>query len=469
MKQGLHARLGQTINLTPQLLQSIRLLQLTAPQLEQELRQALERNPMLEYDEHDEAGETEADAHDAACDDAAREAAAWDDLPEPAFLSGTRSACGNDDATARIAAGLSSDPRVRLLDTLALRWNAHDLALAGWWLDHCDDHGLLESPLSGLHAQGAQALGVDAAELEQVRQRLLHGECAGVAAADAGECLLAQLAELPADTTRALAEHILREHITLLAAHDHDALAAALGVDAAAVEAAVARILGLRPTPFEDTISVDDGIIIPDAVAWRAGDGWRVALNDRATPQVRVAAHCERALAQAPGDNTVLRGMLEEARWLVRGVAMRNDTLLRTVQVLIARQQGFLERGEEALSPLTLREVADAIGMHESTVSRITSGKYLQTPRGTIELKKLFVVRLDGAEVGGAAVRAMVKRLIEAEPAHAPLADDTIAGLLARKGVRIARRTVAKYRDQLAIAPARARQRRVPAAMEIAS
>lgn len=469
MKQGLQTQVGQTINLTPQLLQSIRLLQLTAPQLEQELRQALERNPMLEYDEHDEAGETEADAHDASCDDAAHEAAAWDDLPEPAFLSGTRSAGGNDDATARIAAGESSDPRVRLLDALALRWNAHDLALASWWLDHCDDHGLLESPLSELQAHGAQALGVDVAELERLRQRLLHSECAGAAAADAGECLLAQLAELAEDPTRALAEHILRGHIALLAAHDHDALAAVLGVDVPAVKAAVALILGLRPTPFEDTTSAEDGIIVPDAVAWRAGDGWRVALNDRATPQVRVAVHCERALAQAPGDNTALRNMLEEARWLVRGVAMRNDTLLRTVQVLVARQQGFLERGEEALSPLTLREVADTIGMHESTVSRITSGKYLQTPRGPIELKKMFAVRLDGADVGGAAVRAMVKRLIEAEPAHAPLADDTIAGLLARKGVRIARRTVAKYRDQLAIAPARARQRRAPAALEIAS
>ena len=189
------------------------------------------------------------------------------------------------------------------------------------------------------------------------------------------------------------------------------------------------------------------------------GGGWRVALNGRSTPRVRIAAHCEQALAGAPGEHSALRGLLDEARWLVRGIAMRNDTLLRTAQVLVERQQAFLERGEEAIAPLTLREVADAIGMHESTVSRITSGKYIQTPRGTFELKRLFAVRLEGAAVSGSAVKAMVKRLIDAEPPHAPLADDVIAGMLARQGVRIARRTVAKYRDQLSIGPARARMR----------
>jgi RNA polymerase sigma-54 factor len=183
-----------------------------------------------------------------------------------------------------------------------------------------------------------------------------------------------------------------------------------------------------------------------------------VALSHGALPKLRISAHCEAALSQATGDVGALKGLLDEARWLVRGVAMRNETLLKTAQVLVERQRGFLERGEEALAPLTLKEVADAIGMHESTVSRITSGKYMQTPRGTIELKRLFCVRLEGAAVGAAAVKAMVKRLIETEPANAPLADDAIAGLLARQGIRIARRTVAKYRDQLAIAPASIRR-----------
>lgn len=457
VKATMSPKLGLGVNLTPQLLQSIRLLQLTAPQLELELRQALERNPLLEQDEAEDEGVDSAT-------DAQQEAAAWDELPEPSFLSGGNGGGEfDDDAASRIADGESSDPRVRLLQSLSLQWKPCDVELAAWWLDQCDDRGYLEAPLDELHLLGASSCNVDATELEIVRQRLLHGEWPGVAARDAAECLDAQLSLQPESEARTLAAHILADHIDLLAMHDEAALARALKVDAEAVRAAVALILTLRAHPIADAAVNERDIVVPDVVAWRADGRWHVALNGRTAPRLRIAPHCERALADAPGDVSALRGLLDEARWLVRGVAMRNDTLLRTTQVLVERQRAFLERGEEAIAPLTLREVADAIGMHESTVSRITSGKYLQTPRGTIELKRLFAVRLDGAEVSGSAVKAMVKRLIDDEPSHAPLADDTIAGLLARQGVRVARRTVAKYRDQLAIAPAR--QRRRPAAL----
>lgn len=454
MKATISPKLGLGVNLTPQLLQSIRLLQLTAPQLEMELRQALERNPLLEQDESDED-----DADPASPTAAQLDTAAWDELPEPSFLSGGNVGGDYDDAASRVADGASTDPRVRLLQSLSLQWHARDLELAAWWLDQCDDRGYLEAPLDELHGLGADACNVDASALEIVRQRLLHGEWPGMAARDAGECLRAQLSLLPDSTARNVAVRILRDHLDLLAMHDTAALAKALGRDADTVREAVALILSLRAHPVEDAPASDRDVIVPDVVAWRADGGWRVALNQRSTPRVRIAPHCERALSDAPGEAGALRGLLDEARWLVRGVAMRNDTLLRTTQVLVERQRAFLERGEEAIVPLTLREVADAIGMHESTVSRITSGKYLQTPRGTFELKRLFAVRLEGADVSGSAVKAMVKRLIDDEPAHAPLADDTIAGLLARQGVRVARRTVAKYRDQLAIAPARQRRR----------
>lgn len=455
MKATVRATMVQGVNLTPQLLQSIRLLQLTAPQLEQELRQTLERNPLLEHEDTPEEVESVDDAGIAAL-----EAAAWDELPDAAFLSGgSGSGVDGDDAIGRIADQASSDPRVRLLQQLAQHWSERDLQRAAWWLDQCDDRGYLEQPLSELAALAAQAFPNQAGELEVVRQRLLHGDWPGMAASDAGECLCAQLMALPDNATRKLAMRILARHIDLLAAHDHAALATVLKADTAQVHAAVALILSLRPYPVEAPVELEDLHIVPDVIAWHAGGSWRVALNRRTTPRIRIAPHCERALASGKsGDNTVLRGLLDEARWLVRGLAMRNDTLLRTAQVLVERQRAFLERGDEAIAPLTLREVADAIGMHESTVSRITSGKYIQTPRGTLELKRLFAVRLEGAEVGGAAVRAMVKRLIDAEPAATPMADDVIAGLLARQGVRVARRTVAKYRDQLSIGPARSRQ-----------
>ncbi|MEN1941504.1 RNA polymerase factor sigma-54 [Luteimonas sp. MJ174] len=460
MKGNMRAGLVQGVKLTPQLLQSIRLLQLTAPQLEQELLQALEHNPLLEHDDTDDGAASGAgDAPDAA----AVEASAWDELPEPAFLSGGSGAPGGgggDDATQRIADGESSDPRLRLLRLLALHWAPRDLEVAAWWLDHCDDRGYLEQPLDQLLAAARAAFPRRGDDVDTLRLRLLHGDWPGMAATDAAECLGAQLRALPEDATRALAARILAMHMDLLAAHDHGALAAATGADPAAIEAALSLVLGLRPHPVQAPAASTHEHIVPDVVAWQGGGAWRVALNRRGMPQVRIAAHCERALAGS--GHVALRGLLDEARWLVRGVAMRNDTLQRTAQVLVERQRAFLDQGPEAIVPLTLREVADAIGMHESTVSRIVSGKYIQTPRGTFELKRLFAVRLEGAGIAGTAVKAMVKRLIDSEPANAPLADDVIAGLLARQGVRIARRTVAKYRDQLAIGPARARQRLAP-------
>jgi RNA polymerase sigma-54 factor len=461
MKASVRAQMSQSLNLTPQLLQSIRLLQLTAPQLEMELRQALDRNPMLELDEGDEAGETDAEAGDAEADEAMSEAAAWDELPDPQFMSGMSGGVtvGDDDATQRIADGVSSDWRLRLLDELRLDWKAADLAVAAWWLDRTADTGLLEAERAALTADGVAELGVPARELEIVRQRLLHGDWTGLCAIDAAECLAAQLDRLPDCDGLALARRIVRDHLATLARHDGRALANALDCSIEAADRAVALILSLESCPVPDAPSQGDDHIVPDVVVRKLGGTWRVSLNGRTLPKVRISAHCEAGLSRAPGDVSALRGLLDEARWLVRGIAMRNDTLMRTTQVLVERQQAFLDKGEEAIAPLTLREVADAIGMHESTVSRITTGKYIQTPRGTFELKRLFAVRLEGAEVSGAAVKAMVKRLIEAEPSHAPLADETIAGLLARQGVRIARRTVAKYRDQLDIAPARARQR----------
>jgi RNA polymerase sigma-54 factor len=456
MKTSLRPQQAQTVHLTPQLLQTIRLLQLTAPQLEQELRQALERNPLLEQDTPDiESEDDEAPAPDSA----ATEAASWDELPEPMFLSGGgATGDGDEDRMARIQAGESTDPRQRLLALLQLqRWSARDLSIAAFWLDHCDDRGYLEGDVTELCNAGATQLDVATEEFECVRQRLLHGEWPGVAASDVGECLRAQLSLRPDSAPRGLARRILDGHVELLARHDEIALAAALRATVDDVRAAIALVLSLKPHPF-DAAPADSGYIIPDVVAWHGGGAWRVALNTATLPRVRIAPHCEQALSHSGSDHAALRGLLDEARWLVRGVAMRNDTLLRTAQVLVERQRGFLERGDEAMAPLTLKEVADAIGMHESTVSRITTGKYLQTPRGTFELKRLFAVRLEGAAVGAVAVKAMVKRLIEAEPANAPLADDVIAGLLARQGVRIARRTVAKYRDQLSIGPASLRR-----------
>lgn len=457
MKNSMQMKTAQSLNMTPQLLQSIRLLQLNTLQMEMELRQALERNPLLEEDEDHAIGET---ALDAPADLADTEVAAWDELPDPTFLSGGQNGTSfDDDGMARIADGESSDPRLRLLEQLRLELPTETLALAAWWLDHCDDRGYLEGTVSDALDSGVTELGIERSTLEIVRLRLLNGPVPGVAACDPVECLLAQLRQLPADADQALARRIVEQHIDLLASHDHAALSTTLKADETAISRACGLISMLQAHPFSAPTSAEN-IIIPDVVAWQAGDGWRVALNDRSLPRLRVSPQCEQALSgQGSAGHGELRGLLDEARWLLRGIAMRNDTLLRTARVLVEHQAAYLSEGEEALAPLTLREVAEAIEMHESTVSRITTGKYIQTPRGTLELKKFFAVQLEGAEVSGAAVKAMVKRIINGEPQATPLSDDNIATMLARDGVHIARRTVAKYRDQLDILPVRARAR----------
>ena len=457
MKATLATQLGQQLHLTPALLQSIRLLQLNGLQLEQEIRQALENNPLLELEEH------VADAEPLPGNDAQLETAAFDELPESSMwdVAGSSWNDADEDRTARLVAGESSDPHLRILQALALELDEADLAIAAFWLEHCDDAGYLDAPLPQLAQLASARFDRDGAHVEGVRQRLLHGEPTGMAACDLRECLQVQLATLAGTVpARHLANRLLAGDLDLLAGHDYAAIARAHGVEQADVHEAFRLILSLQPRPCDAMQAQEDGTVIPDVVAWHADGQWRIALNPGTTPRLSINPAYEKAVNDSDaGANQPLREMLQEARWFTRGLSMRYDTLLRTARVIVERQAAFLSEGEEAMAPLTLKEVADAIGMHESTVSRITSGKYLQTPRGTFELKHFFAVRLEGASISGLAVKAMVRRLIESEPAARPLADDAIALLLARQGVNIARRTVAKYREQLDIAPARERKR----------
>ena len=465
MKASVSVQLGQQLHLTPQLLQSIRLLQLDAQQLQMEVARVLEQNPMLELDE--EAATADAGAVPESGADAVQlETAAFDELTESSMwdVAGASWSGEGEDRMQRIAEPGSSDPCVRVLQRLALELDPKSLEIAAFWLEHCDDAGYLEGDHEALLLRACARFDVAAPRIEAIRQRLLHGEPAGLAARDVGECLRAQLAALPAPcAARPLAARILEHCVAELASHDHAGIARRLHAEEADVAEAVRLVLSLQPRPAQAEAGQPDdaGYVIPDVVVWHADRQWRVALNPATAPKLSVNGTYERALAQA-GDSEGagrLRELLQEARWLTRGLSMRYDTLLRTTRVIVERQAAFLERGDEAMAPLTLKEVADAIGMHESTVSRITSGKYVQTPRGTFELKHFFAVRLEGANVSGAAVKAMVRRLIESEPAARPLADDAIAALLARQGVNIARRTVAKYREQMSIAPARERRR----------
>ncbi|HYG05382.1 MAG TPA: RNA polymerase factor sigma-54 [Stenotrophomonas sp.] len=457
MKPTLSTQLGQQLHLTPQLLQSIRLLQLDGLQLELEIRRALDNNPLLELEE----AEAEA-AEETAPEATTLDTAAFDELPESSLwdVAGANWNDGEDDRLQRIAAGESTDPHLRVLQQLALELDERRLGVAAFWLEHCDDAGYLVAPRAELALLASARLDVDADTVEAVRQRLLGGDPAGLAAQDLRESLQAQLAALSGKVAgRHLAQRILAGDLDLLASHDYPRLAQALDAEAADVREAVRLILSLQPRPGDSLLPTPTQAVIPDVVAWHADGQWRVALNPSTTHRLTLNPAHERALADAGDASPALREMLQEARWLTRGLSMRYDTLLRATRAIVERQSAFLSRGEEAMAPLTLKEIAEEIGMHESTISRITTGKYLQTPRGTFELKHFFAVRLEGASVSGQAVKAMVRRLIESEPAGRPLADEAIALLLARQGVNVARRTVAKYREQLDIAPARERRR----------
>lgn len=461
MKTGLATQLGQQLHLTPQLLQSIRLLQLDGLQLEMEVRRALELNPLLELEE-EQSAESPALVTDST-DTAAIETAAFDELPESNLwdIPGASWNDGDDDRMQRMEACESSDPQVRVLAKLSLELSDTDLQIAAFWLEHTDDAGYLVQEPASLAMIAAAQHGVSAEHTEALRQRILHGEYTGLAARDLCECLLAQLAGLAGRVPgRPIAQRILESCLELLGSHDYDAIASHLDLDADQVREAVRLILSLQPRPGEALVPEAAAYVVPDVVAWHADCAWRVALNPATTPRLSVMPMHERALEQSDQSAGAqkLRELLQEARWLTRGLSMRYDTLLRTARAIVERQAGFLSQGDEAMAPLTLKEIADEIGMHESTISRITTGKYMQTPRGTFELKHFFAVRLEGASVSGPAVRAMVRRLIESEPAGKPLADEAIAGLLARQGIHIARRTVAKYREQLDIAPARQRR-----------
>lgn len=488
MKTALKAQFGQQLTLTPQLLQSIRLLQLSTPQLELEVIRALETNPMLEREDEDSipasADEAETsiavDKHDDALPSEdhiiQNDMDAIDEFPNMEEWGGSNdwtNAGAEDDPVQHLVAREGGDLRQRVSTQLLLGLTDEvDIAAAVWLVDQVEDNGYLAMPLATLYREANSRFGLSSKRIESLRQQMLRGEPTGYGAGDLRECLTVQLEELD-DTTpdRETALRLVRDQLELVAKHDLNGLAAALALDSDSISKAIRLILSLQPHPGEDPPDDARHYVIPDVRVTQHNGTWQVTLNALCTPRLRVNPVYEGMLAEAedaPGAQR-LRQLMQEARWLTRGLAMRYDTLLRTVKAIVERQQAFLQRGEEAMLPLTLHEIATAIGMHESTISRITTGKYMQTPRGTFELKHFFPTRLEGASVANVAVRAMVRRLIEGENPRLPLADDTIALMLARQGVRIARRTVAKYRDQLRIAPAKLRHAGVSTGLSMAA
>lgn len=501
MKQSLQLRLGQQLTMTPQLQQAIRLLQLSTLELRMEVQQALESNLMLEpADELDDGlAELEADedgsgnGHDTeaeqAASDSVREAAerevdetaastSSEDIPRDLPLdsdwgdvydgSTSYSAPAMEDGRDawENQASASRSLRDHLLEQASLSRLSHrDMSIAEAVIDAVREDGYLACSIEDIRTSLPESWEVDTEEVEAVRHLVQHFDPLGVASLNPREALLLQMEVLPADTPWLEEARLLVDrYLDLLATRQTAQLLRRMKLTQAELGAVLDLVRTLDPRPGSQISDNAAQYVVPDVFVRRDGDGWTVDLNPEAAPKVRVNSYYASLVRRADNshDNTTLRQHLQEARWFIKSLRSRNDTLLKVADCIVRHQKGFLDQGEEAMKPLVLREVAEEVEMHESTISRITTQKYMHTPRGTFEFKYFFsshVHTVDGEECSATSIRARIRRLIAEEDSARPLSDSRLAEILKKEGINVARRTIAKYREAMSIASSNERKR----------
>lgn len=466
LKASLQLRIGTQLTMTPQLQQAIGLLQLSTLDLRQEVQQALEANPMLELE--DEFGEQQT--REAVDDDWA------DQIPSELSVDSDWSDTYQDLGTTPAGSGEAPDfERQASSQSLHshLNWQLamldvsdQERLIAESLLDAVNGDGYLDQTLEDI-VQGLEQDGrhpTTLAEVEAVLTRLQQFEPTGVFARDLRECLMLQLDSLPRDTVLLpQAGRLVRQFLEALASGDRRLLKRRLGLDDDQLDSVIELIRSLDPRPGSQFGDSDNDYVIPDLVVRHTEEGWRVELNPDAMPRLRIQPDYAALIRRADKsqDNQFLKDHLQEARWLIKSLSSRNDTLLKVGREIMVRQIDFLEQGEAAMKPLVLADIADKVEMHESTISRVTTQKFVHTPRGVFELKYFFSSQVgqDGDAHSSTAIRAMIKSLIQKEPARKPLSDSKLVELLAEDGVNVARRTVAKYREAMNIPSSSERKR----------
>jgi RNA polymerase sigma-54 factor len=477
MKPALHLRLHQQLALTPQLQQAIRLLQLSSVELEMELREALESNPLLELPEEVPPEPAEADnstpnsheyEHAAQAADGAvqsnEERVNGEDTYEPMdgdFSSGSRtssnSSNNDDDDVFETQEPERQDLRDHLLWQLNLTpMSPRDNAIATSLIESVEDDGYLHEPIEAIQESLRSLFDVEPDEIEAVRHRVQRFDPLGVASRTLSECLGVQLEAMdPSIPGVSLARAIVAEHLETLAKNERGRIARTLRAAPEEVDIAVHVIRSLDPKPGSSIGAGPPEYVAPDAYAYRQGGRWNVSLAAACQPRLGINRHYESLIARAQRDDaSYLRGQLQEARWLIKSLKTRAETILKVAQSIVKAQSAFLDFGPEAMKPLVLKDVAEQIGMHESTVSRVTTRKFLYTPRGTFEFKYFFssgVSTVDGGSASSTAIQAMIRKLIDDETPARPMSDQALAEELNRRGISVARRTVAKYREALHI------------------
>lgn len=490
MKQSLQLKIGQQLTMTPQLQQAIRLLQLSTLDLQQEIQEALDSNPMLEVAE----SESEADSRsqqesedrspeqEAHSDQSEQELSdwqqdipdelpvdtSWDDIYQPAPSPAPASGDGEefDFESRRSATESLNDHLMWQLNLTPMTDRDQVIAMA--IVDAVETTGLLSLSAAEIFAGLADSLDdLDQDEVNAVLRRIQQFDPPGVAAHDLQECLLIQLQQLPPETTHLQsAITVIRDHLNLLGARDYKQLMRKTKLKEAELRDTILLIQTLNPRPGDLINSGEVEYIVPDVFVSKEQDRWAVRLNPDIAPKIRINPEYASLIkrADSSSDNTFLRDSLQEARWFLKSLQSRNETLLRVASCIVEKQRGFLEYGAEAMKPLVLHDVAEAVGMHESTISRVTTQKYMHTPQGIFELKYFFSSHVStdsGGECSSTAIRAIIRKLINAENPRKPLSDSKIAELLADQGIQVARRTIAKYRESLAIPPSNERKRLV--------
>ncbi|OOI76334.1 RNA polymerase factor sigma-54 [Escherichia coli] len=477
MKQGLQLRLSQQLAMTPQLQQAIRLLQLSTLELQQELQQALESNPLLEQiDTHEEIDTRETqDSETLDTADALEQKEMPEELPLDAswdtiYTAGTPSGTSGDYIDDELPV-YQGETTQTLQDYLMWQveltpFSDTDRAIATSIVDAVDDTGYLTVPLEDiLESMGDEEIDID--EVEAVLKRIQRFDPVGVAAKDLRDCLLIQLSQFD-KTTPWLEEArlIISDHLDLLANHDFRTLMRVTRLKEDVLKEAVNLIQSLDPRPGQSIQTGEPEYVIPDVLVRKHNGHWTVELNSDSIPRLQINQHyasmCNNA--RNDGDSQFIRSNLQDAKWLIKSLESRNDTLLRVSRCIVEQQLAFFEQGEEYMKPMVLADIAQAVEMHESTISRVTTQKYLHSPRGIFELKYFFSSHVNtegGGEASSTAIRALVKKLIAAENPAKPLSDSKLTSLLSEQGIMVARRTVAKYRESLSIPPSNQRKQLV--------
>lgn len=480
MKHSLQLKLSQHLTLTPQLQQSIKLLQLSTVELNQELERYLLENPLLErVDAPGEAAEqptppvasrdsAAAGSQDAPADSAGNDNPS-DGMPfEDGFAYGAPSRRndndGDDDGEYSQVPAAEPSLQEHLVNQLnLLPLSEHDRRLALILIAHLDEDGYLTHDLAELAALVGEHIEIDPEEMGIALKHVQYLEPTGVGARSLGECLALQLRAMPADTPqRERALKVVEHELDALAARDFQKLKRVLRCDEAELKQVRDLIVSLDPKPGRGFGGGDIRYVIPDVVVKKVGGKWQAQLNQEAMPKLRVnKLYADLLQKSRDSDGKNLSGQLQEARWLIKNVQQRFDTILRVTQAIVDQQRHFFDHGEVAMRPLVLREIADQVGLHESTISRVTTQKYMLTPRGIFELKYFFGSSVS-TDAGGAcsatAIRAIIKQLVQAEDTRKPLSDNRISDILAQQGIVVARRTVAKYREAMQIQSASLRK-----------